>query len=30
MHTKLEGDKHHPCKHYGCNVVSVQDKDVIV
>jgi hypothetical protein len=28
-YTKLEGDKykHHPCKHYGCNVVSVQDKD---
>ena len=28
-YNKLEGDKykHHPCKHYGCNVVSVQDKD---
>ena len=27
-YTKLEGDKykHHPCKHYGCNMVSVKDK----
>ena len=27
-YTKLEGEKykHHPCKHYGCNIVSVQDE----
>jgi hypothetical protein len=28
-YTKLEGDKykHHPCKHYGCNIVSIKDKN---
>ena len=28
-YTKLEGNKykHYPCKHYGCNIVSVQDKN---